>query len=75
VELMERRLSISVQSWTRRAEVTCPLKGQGCSELRGRVQRGIPEAEQNEDFNEKDQLLSLLRLSKWEQQGKMSERF
>jgi hypothetical protein len=62
VEIIGRQLSISVQSWTRRAEVRHPLKVQSCSELRGRVQRAILEAEQNEDFDKKDQLPSLLRL-------------
>jgi hypothetical protein len=61
VELIDRHVYTSVQSWTRRAEVGHPLKVEYCSELRSWVQRAILEAEKNEDFDKKDQLPSLLR--------------
>lgn len=56
VELIDRHVYTSVQSWTRRAEVGDPLKVKYCSELRSWVQCTILEAEKNEDFDKKDQL-------------------
>ena len=67
VELVDRRLDTSAQSRTRKAEGRHPQVDY-CSELRNWVQRAISEAEKNEDFSKKDQLLSLLRFFEIDQE-------
>lgn len=80
VELVDKRVDTSAQSWTRRAEGRHPPKVDYCSELRNWVQRAILEAEKNEDFNKKNQLLSLLRFLKstkngfWNKNNRENER-
>ena len=56
MELVDKRVDTSAQSWTRRAEGRHPPKVDYCSELGNWVQRAILEAEKNEDFNKEDQL-------------------
>jgi hypothetical protein len=61
MELVNKQLSTPTQSWISRAERRHTPKMDYYSELRSWVQRAILEAEKNEDFNKKDQLLSLLK--------------
>jgi len=69
VELVDKRIDTSAQSWTRRSERRHPPKVGYSSELSSWVQRAILEAEKNEDFNKKDQLLSLLGFLKSTKNG------
>jgi len=61
MELTDKYVSTSAQSWTSRAERKHPPKVDYYSELRSWVHHAILEAEKNKDFNKKDQLLSLLK--------------
>ncbi len=78
MESADRRVDVSAQLWTKRAEGRHPSKVDFCSEQRNWVQRAMLEAEKNEDSDLKDQLLSFLRyfevdqecFLKREQQGK-----
>jgi hypothetical protein len=60
VEITDRQVSTAVQSWPRRAEARPQVRVECCSELRGWVQRVILEAEENEGFDKKDRVSSLL---------------
>jgi hypothetical protein len=56
-----KQVSTPVKSWTCKVEGRHIPKVDHYSELRSWVQRAILEAERNEAFNKKDQLLSLLK--------------
>jgi hypothetical protein len=60
MELIEKQVNTSTQSWINRAERTHPTSVDYHSELRSWVQRAMLEAEKNKDLNKKDQLLGLL---------------
>jgi hypothetical protein len=61
MELENKQISTPAQSWTSRVERRQPPKVDYYSELRSWVQRAILEAEENKDFNKKDQFLNLLK--------------
>jgi len=60
MELAEKQVSMSTQSWISRAERKHPRRIDYDSELRSWLQRAILEAEKKKDFNKKNQLLILL---------------
>jgi len=60
VEITDTQVSTAVQSWPRRAEARPPPRVQFCSELRGWVKRVILGVEENEGFDKKDWVSSLL---------------
>jgi hypothetical protein len=60
MELAEKQVSTSTQSWISRAERKHPRKIDYFSELRSWLQRAISEAENNKNFSKKDRLLILL---------------
>jgi hypothetical protein len=61
MELVNKPLTSSSQSWSRRAARRHSPKVEYYSELRTWLQRAILEAEKNKDFDKKDQLLDLLK--------------
>lgn len=61
MEITDKQVSTPVQSWTRRAEKKYPPKADYHSELSNWLQCAIIEAENNKDFDKKDQLLTLLK--------------
>lgn len=61
MELLNKPLGSSSQSWSRRAARRHSPKVEYYSELRTWLQRAILEAEKNKDFEKKDQLLDLLK--------------
>lgn len=61
MELTDKQVGTPTRSWTSRAERRHPPKIEYYSELRSWVQHAILEAEENKDFNKKDQFLSLLK--------------
>ena len=61
MRLANKQLSRSAQSWINRVERRHRPRVDYHSELRDWVQQVILEAEQNKDFEKKDQFLSLLK--------------
>jgi len=61
MELANKQLSRSAQSWIKRVERMHQPKLDYHYELRDWVQHVILEAEKNKDFKKKDQFLSLLK--------------
>ena len=61
MESANKQVSTPVKSWVCKVERRHIPKVDHYSELRSWVQCAILEAERNEDFNKKDQLLSLLK--------------
>jgi hypothetical protein len=61
METMNQRLNRSTQAWTKKVDRKHPLKVDYYPELKSWVQHAILEAEKNNDFSKKDQLLDLLK--------------
>ena len=61
MELPNKQVNTSAQSWTGRVERRRPVTVEYFCELRSWLNRAIVEAEKDKDWDKKDQLLALLK--------------